>query len=505
VRLERGLAAAAVRLAPDHADLGAEGHVRVDGGQRQALALVGAVAGEQRGADHVAVGVDHRVEVRRAVVGVRQVEGHVPGTLAQDPAEQLRQVLVVPGQRHLAALRARVDRLERVPADEVVVELDERAVAELPRVEVVVLDLVRDEAAGQRVGRLVAVGREPLAVVAQLLGGVDRRQRRRDPAGLEGVGRVGARATRLDPELAAHLEDGVADLLVGLVGAPDLQARGTGHAVTQGADLLAADVHGRHAEELQLLEVAAVQLLDDRPGVGALDLEPPHVARHGLAVRPGGRAGVVADLDVVALGALELQPVRHRRAADEDVLLLVEVEQDAVADDAALGGDRDELIGYVDREVRHAVDAQVGDQLERVRPGDPRVVHVVRLVEEHRGLPPRLLLAPPVRELRGHHGVDVGAELGVAQQLDGVAGLVEKFLQVARGHVHPSSCLVSGLLLLARPRAGRERAPRFTLGLPRVVGHSRMAGRPRPQRASPCTSDVAPAARRRVTLVTHAT
>src|SRR4051794_13690099 len=48
VRLDGGLLAAAVRLAPEHPHLGAERHIRVDGGQGQALALVGAVAGEQR-------------------------------------------------------------------------------------------------------------------------------------------------------------------------------------------------------------------------------------------------------------------------------------------------------------------------------------------------------------------------------------------------------------------------------------------------------------------------
>ena len=80
------------------------------------------------------------------------------------------------------------------------------------------------------------------------------------------------------------------------------------------------------------------------------------------------------------------------------------------------GVTRDELLGHVDREVGHAVDAGVGDQLERVRAAHEQVVHVVRLVEEHGGLPPGLLLAPPVGELRGDHRVDVGAELGVAQQ-----------------------------------------------------------------------------------------
>ena len=72
--------------------------------------------------------------------------------------EDLRDVLVIPGERHLLALRVGLDLLERVAADEVVVELHELAVAELPRVQVVVLDVVRDEAPGERVVGLVAVG-----------------------------------------------------------------------------------------------------------------------------------------------------------------------------------------------------------------------------------------------------------------------------------------------------------------------------------------------------------
>ena len=110
----------------------------------------------------------------------------------------------------------------------------------------------------------------------------------------------------------------------------------------------------------------------------------------------------------------------------------------------------------------------VGDQLDRVRSAHEQVEHVVRLVEEHGGLLPRLLLPPPVGELRGDHRVDVGAELGVAQQSDGVAGLVEQFLQILGGHVRPFSSgvtsagpaepargLVAGSRLAIASRPGR--------------------------------------------------
>src|SRR6185437_16987898 len=51
VRLHRGLLAAAVRLAPDDLDLGADRHVGVNGRERKARALVGRVPGEHRKAD----------------------------------------------------------------------------------------------------------------------------------------------------------------------------------------------------------------------------------------------------------------------------------------------------------------------------------------------------------------------------------------------------------------------------------------------------------------------
>src|SRR3954452_325976 len=335
VRLDGGLLAATVGLAPDHADLGAVRDVGADGGQGQALLLVRRDAGEHRQAQQRAVGVDHLVEVRRPVVGVGKVEELVPG-VPHRSAEELGEVVGVPLQGDLAALRVLVHGLEGVTADEVVVELDERAVPEVPRVGVVVLDVVGHEAAGDGVGRLVAVRPQPLPVGTHLLAGVDGRQRRGDPPGLEGVGRVCPRADGLQAELPAGLEDGVADAVVALVGAQDLPPRRPGQAFPQRADGVPADVHGAHPEELQLLQLAAVELLDDRPGVGALDLEAPQVAGDGLAVRPRGRPGIVADLDVVAPGlALELQPVGAGGAADADVLLLGEAEQDAVTDDIA--------------------------------------------------------------------------------------------------------------------------------------------------------------------------
>src|SRR5437879_13444700 len=95
---------------------------------------------------------------------------------------------------------------------EVAIEADERAVAQLPRVEVVVLDVVGHEAAADRAGGLVAVGTEPLAIGLELLARIDRRQRRRNPARFQSVRAVSAAPAGQHATLLAGLETGGAAL-----------------------------------------------------------------------------------------------------------------------------------------------------------------------------------------------------------------------------------------------------------------------------------------------------
>lgn len=129
---------------------------------------------------------------------------------------------------------------------------------------------------------------------------------------------------------------------------------------------------------------------------------------------------------------MELQPVRAGGATDVDVLVVGLVEEDPVADDAAVRCDRHELLRPTDREVRERIDPRVAEQPERVGALEEEVDHVMGLVEQHSGLPPRLLLAPPVAELGRHDRIDVGAQLGVAEHVDDAAALVDQFLQVLR-------------------------------------------------------------------------
>ena len=171
----------------------------------------------------------------------------------EERGEDLRHVLAVPGEGHLVLVRLLGQLLERLAPGEVVVELHERTVAQVVRSRVVVLDPVRHEAAGDGTGGLVAVGRQPLAILLHALAAVHGRQRGGNPAGLQGVGGVGARTDRRQAELAARFHDDVEDLFVVGVWAPDLKSRRAGHAVAQRLDLLAAQIDVAPVEELDFL------------------------------------------------------------------------------------------------------------------------------------------------------------------------------------------------------------------------------------------------------------
>ncbi len=223
--------------------------------------------------------------------------------------------------------------------------------------------------------------------------------------------------------------------------------------MTQGADLTAADVDLVHEEELDLGDRAAVQLLDHVLGVRALDLEAVVVTVHSPAHGGRRRAIVAADVDVpLAFLGLELDPVHRRGAAHEQIGLLGQAEQDAVADDVARVAQRHHLLGPVHREIGEGVDGQVAEELARVGAFHQHLGHVVRLVEQHRGVAPGELLVAEVGELRGDDRVDVGAQLRVAQQFDRVAALLKHFLQIFCTHIVTASCC--GVRRCVRPTFG---------------------------------------------------
>ena len=291
------------------------------------------------------------------------------------------------------------------------------------------------------------VGREPLPVRLHLLAGVHGRQRRRDPARLQRVGRVGAAADQVQAEFLARLEDRVANQIVLGIRSEQLVPGLASHAVPQGAHSLAGDGDVAHVEELELRRLAADHLLQHLHRVRALKLEAIRLAVE--RVGPRRRTLVERDLHVVAAGGrVELDPVEHRDAAHEIELVFSEVEQDHVADHVAVVAAGDELLGLVDGEVGEAVDAQPCEQLHGVRSFNSQVGHVVRLVEEHAGLLPRLHLVPPVGVFGRYAGIHVRSRLLISQQRDRVACRLDDVLETPLAH---SLSIEKTILIVSRP------------------------------------------------------
>ena len=72
------------------------------------------------------------------------------------------------------------------------------------------------------------------------------------------------------------------------------------------------------------------------------------------------------------------------RTADQIEFVLVEIKENRVADHVAVVVARDELLRLIDLEILEAVDAEIGEHLERVGALDVEIRHVVRLVEQAR-------------------------------------------------------------------------------------------------------------------------
>ncbi|MEZ5766898.1 MAG: hypothetical protein R3D80_03995 [Paracoccaceae bacterium] len=96
--------------------------------------------------------------------------------------DDLHHVLGVPLEGDLLAVLALLHRGEGLLADEVVLfPADVEAVTQFERVDVVILDIVGDEAAADQARRLVGGLGEPLAVLLHhAVAGVDAGERRRD-------------------------------------------------------------------------------------------------------------------------------------------------------------------------------------------------------------------------------------------------------------------------------------------------------------------------------------
>ena len=158
-----------------------------------------------------------------------------------DP-DRLRDVLAVPRQRDLLPLRLVAHLLERLAPDEVVVELHERPVAEVVRRRGSSRRCRRSSSCRRASRCPRSLRRQPLAVRLHLVAGEHRRERGRDPARLERVRRVDARADLLEPEVLPGLEDRGTDVLALRPRPPDLQSGHARHAVVERPHLAAAMV-----------------------------------------------------------------------------------------------------------------------------------------------------------------------------------------------------------------------------------------------------------------------
>ena len=190
-----------------------------------------------------------------------------------------------------------------------------------------------------------------------------------------------------------------------------------------------------------------------------LNLEAVELA---AARRVDGRPLVAVELHVVAAGlGVELHPVVSRGPPDEPDAVLVEEEQDRVADHVPVGRARDELLRLADREVLEGVDAEIGEQPDHVGPLDRQVRHVMRLVEERRRLAPADLLVAPVRELGRNLRVDVRPDLRVAGELDRAPDRLQNVLQAALTHLRKTPPHARWESMVGQPAtARRSDAPR---------------------------------------------
>src|SRR5690606_19738867 len=167
---DRRLGRTAVFLAPDEGYLRAGfGIFRIDHCQGKHLALVGAIADPGGYTDGVAAGGDLVERVHGIDRGRELHELAATITLFELRADNTKNVFVIQREGYLAAMIVLRLLFQRFAADEVVVEFHKGTVAEIPGREVVVLDIIGNEAAADRCICLIALVGEPFAIGLHLL------------------------------------------------------------------------------------------------------------------------------------------------------------------------------------------------------------------------------------------------------------------------------------------------------------------------------------------------
>src|SRR6185312_3108531 len=148
-------------------------------------------------------------------------------------------------------------------------------------------------------------------------------------------------------------KDCFSNFSVSPVVAPNLKTRCSGHTVPQRPDAFIRYIDMTHPEKLHPLHRAAIELFNDGPCVGPLNLKTPVLPVHRPAHRVHGRTAICFYLyiRILTLGCVISQPIPSRRTADEQEFILTFAKQDAIADDESLRRGRHVLFCSLDGKV----------------------------------------------------------------------------------------------------------------------------------------------------------
>src|SRR6201996_6807263 len=256
----------------------------------------------------MADGVLYLVALREAVVGDRELQVLVRQLfLGEDRAEDRGDVLAVPHQSHAFAQWLACHPLECGTTEEIMIEVDDAAVAELVRIHVPVPYVRAVEAPGELVPGLPAVRRQPLTEAPEVLGGIDGGQGVADPAALLARAEVRPRPTAAEPVLLARLQDRVAHCLSSLERSREFDAEVPGHAMTESQNVGPGDADAGGPEESDFWRFSLDRFGKDAARLRAVHAEPEIAAPSGRVVR-GVLVPFDCHIETAGLG-LEVHPV----------------------------------------------------------------------------------------------------------------------------------------------------------------------------------------------------
>src|SRR5260221_3885017 len=182
----------------------------------------------------------------------------------------------------------------------------------------------------------------------------------------------------------------------------------------QRANGMPSDPCSAHVEEFDLRQRAAVEFFQQFYRVGPLNL-----ISEGLPdLRVGNRSLITIYFDVVSPRLrIELHPIGYGGSTHQTHLVVLQAEQDHVANDVAVVVTRDELLRLIASEAVKRVDTEVRDEAHHVRSLKVQVRHMKRLIHQRHGFTPCPLLIAPIRKL-SRYWIHVQSDLRVPQHLN---------------------------------------------------------------------------------------